>query len=79
MGTSIEAQHNQRLEDFLLEVPYSVFTVTNEQEKKQILQTIATAVNVQLTLDEQDRIPFVTPSDFQLANEYRLLTRQVAK
>ena len=68
MGTSIEAQHNQRLEDFLLEVPYSVFTVTNEQEKKQILQTIATGINLQLTLDEQEHIPFVAPTDFQLAN-----------
>src|SRR5215207_4156140 len=68
MGTSIETQDNQRLEDSLLEVSYCVFTITSEQEKMQILQTIATTINVQLTLDEQDHIPFVAPTDFQLAN-----------
>lgn len=67
MGTSGETQYNQRLEDPLLEVSYSVLTI-EEQEKIQILQTIATAINVQLTLDKQDHLPFVAPTDFQLAN-----------
>ena len=68
MGTSVEAQHNQRLDDSPLEVSYSVFTIPEEQEKTQILQAIATAINVQLTLDEQDHIPFVPPNDFDLVN-----------
>src|ERR671919_1333516 len=68
MGTSVEAQHNQRLDDSPLEVSYSVFTVPEEEEKTQILQAIATAINVQLTLDEQDHIPFVPPNDFDLVN-----------
>jgi hypothetical protein len=68
MGISAETQYNQRrLEDSALEVPYSIFTITKEQEKMQILQTIATSINVQLTLDE-DHIPFVAPTNFHLAN-----------
>jgi hypothetical protein len=59
MGISAETQYNQRrLEDSALEVPYSIFTITKEQEKMQILQTIATSINVQLTLDE-DHIPLL--------------------
>jgi hypothetical protein len=66
MGASAETQYNVRLEDSVLEVSYSVFTITNEEEKTQLLQTVATAINVQLTLDE-DQIPFVVSDSFQLA------------
>ncbi len=67
MGTSVKAQYNQRFEDLLPEVSYSVFTI-KDLEKMRILQTVATAINVQLKLDEQDSITFVAPTNFQLVN-----------
>jgi hypothetical protein len=69
MDTSVGTQRNRQLDDSPFEVSYSIFAITNEEEEKtQILKTIATAINVQLTLDEQDHIPFVAPTNFNLAN-----------
>jgi|GEM_PF-527647 len=68
MGNSVRTPLNENYEESILEVPYIVLAFTQEQEKAQLLQAIATAINVQLTLGEDTRIPFIAPSNFQQAN-----------
>ena len=65
MSNSMQTPLN---EESVAEIPYIVLTITQEQEKIQILQTVATAINVQLTLDEEAHIPFIPSSNFQQAN-----------
>jgi hypothetical protein len=65
MSNSMQTPLN---EESVIEIPYIVLTITQEQEKTQILQTVATAINVQLTLEEEAHIPFIAPSNFQQAN-----------
>ena len=67
MGITVGTLSGENIEQSVLEVSYTVLEINKDQEKARLLQTIATFINVQITLDKKNDIPFIPPSNFQLA------------
>ncbi len=63
-----DAYNLQSKEDESIEVSYSILSVEQQQgTNDDILQKIATTINVQLTLESNERLPFIPFANFDTA------------
>jgi ABC-type uncharacterized transport system fused permease/ATPase subunit len=64
MESSIQLEKVQQKEDEPSEVSYTLLKASNQTDTSTILQKVATAINVQLTLENGQALPVISPNDF---------------
>jgi hypothetical protein len=57
-------EQGQQKEDEPIEVSYTILRSVNQRSRSDIIQKVVAAINVQLTLENNQSIPLISPNDF---------------
>lgn len=64
MGSSKQMEQGQQKEDEPIEVSYTILRSVNQSSRSDIIQKVVAAINVQLTLENNQSIPLTSSNDF---------------
>src|SRR5687768_12507156 len=64
MESSKQMEQGRQKEDEPIEVSYTVLRSVNQRNRGNIIQRVVAAINVQLTFENNQSIPLISPNDF---------------